>query len=231
MKKIGILGGMSIHSTLTYMEWMASAIQRRLGGVHSPDLIVDCVDFGVVEKMQAAGAWDELGIILAKRAKGLEKAGAEVIVLATNTMHIVARDIEQSIDVPFLHIADATAQTIKGKNLSTVGLIGTAYTMEKDFYTGRLHEQGISCIVPETHDERKIIQDIIFQQLVVGQILPSSREEFLKAAKKLLERGAEGIILGCTEVNMLMGPNDFKCPVFDTTRIHVDTAIDIAFNE
>lgn len=226
MKKIGILGGMSIHSTLKYMEWLSHGIQQKLGGVHSPEMVVDCVDFEGIATMQREQRWDDIATIMVSRAKKLEQSGADFIVLATNTVHIVADEIERAISVPFLHIADATAQAIKQKGVSTVGLIGTGYTMNMDFYRGRLEKAGLTCLVPETEEERDLIHAIIFNQLVKGIVKQESREAFIKSANALLARGAEGIILGCTEVNMLLNESDFNQPVFDTTRIHVDKALE-----
>lgn len=226
MKKIGILGGMSIHSTLKYMEWLSHGIQQRLGGVHSPEMLVDCVDFDLVKGYQESGSWKAIVTMMISRARKLQASGADFIVLATNTVHIVAGEIENAISVPFLHIADATAQAIKDKNVKTVGLIGTGYTMNMDFYRGRLEKAGLTCLVPETEDERNHIHAIIFNELVKGVVKPESREAFMKAANALLARGAEGIILGCTEVNMLLNESDFNQPVFDTTRIHVDKALE-----
>lgn len=225
MKKVGILGGMSIHSTLQYAEWLVEGIQTKLGGIHSPEMVIDCVDFEPVASMQKDGKWDDVAKILIHRAQGLEKAGADFVILATNTMHIVADKIESSISVPFLHIADATAYDIKLRKLKKVGLMGTAFTMEMDFYKGRLEKSGIDCLVPETVEERGSVHSIIYNELVKGVVNPQSRLEYKKIAQGMLARGAEGLILGCTEVNMLLKEDDFDVPVFDTTRIHVDRAL------
>jgi aspartate racemase len=228
VKTIGLLGGMSRESSVEYERIMAEEVRRRLGPQHSPDLLLRAYDFAEIEALQETGDWDAAGQRLASDAWGLQLAGAELIVLATNTMHRVADAIEGSVDVPFLHLADATADAVRSAGLTRVGLLGTRYTMEHDFYRGRLEDRhGLDVLVPDEPD-RTVVHDIIYRELVRGEVRDESRLTYLTVIDQLLGRGAEGIIAGCTEIELLVGPDDIDCPYFPTTRLHAIAAIDSA---
>jgi aspartate racemase len=228
VKTIGLLGGMSRESSVEYERIMAEEVRRRLGPQHSPDLLLRAYDFAEIEALQETGDWDAAGQRLASDAWALQLAGAELIVLATNTMHRVADAIEGSVDVPFLHLADATADAVRSAGLTRVGLLGTRYTMEHDFYRGRLEDRhGLDVLVPDEPD-RTVVHDIIYRELVRGEVRDESRLAYLTVIDQLLGRGAEGIIAGCTEIELLVGPDDIDCPYFPTTRLHAIAAIDSA---
>lgn len=228
MKRIGLLGGMSWESSVEYYRFLNEEVRARRGGLHSADCLLRSVDFTDIEPLQRSGRWDEAGARLAREARALVGAGAEVLVLCTNTMHKVADAISAAVDVPFVHIADATAEAVRERGLGTVGLLATAYTMEQDFYTGRLREaHRLNVLVPDTED-RRIVHDVIYSELCVGVIKGSSREQYRRIMRELSERGAEGVLLGCTEIDLLVGPEDAPVPVFDTTRLHVQKAVDVA---
>ncbi len=230
MRRIGLIGGMSWESTDLYYQQINRAIQQRLGGLHSAKVILTSVDFAEIEELQRNGDWEEAGDYLAYEAQVLERADADCILLCTNTMHKVAQQIEGAIKIPFIHIADATAAAIQAKNIKKVGLLGTAFTMEQDFYKSRLQDQGIDVIVPES-DERKMIHDVIFKELCCGIIKEDSKQKYIDIANQLIANGAEGIILGCTEICMLIGDVEFSVPTFDTTAIHVMAAVEFTFSE
>ena len=227
MKTIGLLGGMSWESSIEYERIINTEVRRRLGGVHSADLLVRSYDFAAIERLQADGDWDGAGELLASDARRLEAAGADLIVLCTNTMHLVADQIEAAIGVPFLHLADATALAVEKEGLETVALLGTRFTMEKDFYRGRLEQHGIRVIVPDAAD-RTVIHDVIYDELVQGQIVDQSRDSYLEIFEKLVQRGAQGVIAGCTEIELLVTPSDVTTPYFPTTLIHAMAAVDAA---
>jgi len=227
VKTIGVLGGMSWESSLEWYRRANEAVRDRLGGYHSAPIVLDSLDFAEIERLQAAGDWPATGRILAAHAAALEPAGADVVVLCTNTMHIVADDIEAAIDVPFLHIADATATAIAAAGIGTVGLLGTAFTMEQGFYRDRLAGHGIRTIVPDAGD-RATVHDIIYGELVHGVVNPASRERYREVISRLIAAGAEGVILGCTEIELLISQDDSAVPVFPTTALHVDGAIEFA---
>ncbi len=227
MKTIGVLGGMSWESSLEWYRRANESVRDRLGGYHSARILLDSLDFAEIEALQVAGDWAETGRILAAHARALEDAGADVLVLCTNTMHIVADDIEAAIDVPFLHIADATASAITAAGIRTVGLLGTAFTMEQDFYRDRLARHGIRALVPDA-DDRRTVHDIIYGELVHGVVNDSSRERYREVMERLVAAGAEGIILGCTEIELLVSQADSEVPVFPTTALHVEAAVDFA---
>ena len=227
MKTIGILGGMSWESSLEYERIINTEVRRRLGGVHSADLLVRSYDFAEIEALQDASDWEGAGRLLARDAVRLEGAGAGLIVLATNTMHKVAPEIEAAITVPLLHIADATATAIRAEGVASVALLGTRYTMEQDFYRGRLAANGLDVIVPDEAD-RTFVHDVIFDELVRGRIVDVSRDRFLEVIGGLYERGAEGVVAGCTEIELLVTPDDVDGPYFPTTRIHALAAVDAA---
>lgn len=226
MKTVGIIGGMSWESTAKYYQWLNEGVRERLGGLHSAKVILTSVDFEQIEKLQAADKWDEAGDILAQEAAKLERAGADFVLLATNTMHRVADKIEAAIEIPFVHLADATAEKIKAAGLNKIGLLGTIYTMERDFYKGRLSQQGLDVIIPEP-ESRKMVHKVIYDELCLGKINPTSKADFIKAANAMVTDGAQGVILGCTEITLLIDQRDFDFPVFDTTRIHIEKALDL----
>jgi amino-acid racemase len=230
VKRIGLLGGMSWESSIEYYRFVNEATRDRLGGLHSADCVMRSVDFAGIEELQRTGDWDEAGRVLAAEARSLEGAGAEMLVLCTNTMHKVADAIDQAITVPLVHIADTTAHAIKAAGLTTVGLLATGYTMEQDFYVGRLRDgHGLDVIVPEP-DDRALVHRVIYDELCVGVVKDDSREEYRKVMERLVERGAEAILLGCTEIELLVGPDDASVPTFDTTRLHAERAVELALS-
>jgi aspartate racemase len=227
MKTIGLLGGMSWESSIEYERIINSEIRKRLGGVHSADLLIRSYDFEAIEALQEAEDWEAAGQLLADDAARLERAGADVIVLATNTMHKVAPKIEDAIRIPFLHIADATAEAIEKEGIESIALLGTRYTMERDFYRGRLTAHGLEVLVPNAGD-RTFVNDVIFNELVQGRIVEESKQRYLQIIDRLYERGAEGVIAGCTEIELLVTPDDVERPYFPTARIHAMAAVDFA---
>jgi aspartate racemase len=228
MKRIGLLGGMSWESSAEYYRWVNEEIRARCGGLHSADCVLRSVDFADIEPLQRTGRWDEAGERLAAEALTLVGAGAQLLVLCTNTMHKVAGAITAATDVPLVHIADATAFAVRAQGLRTVGLLATAYTMEQDFYVGRLRERhGLEVRVPGPED-RRLVHDVIYDELCVGIVSDSSRDQYRRIMGELAAGGAEGILLGCTEIDLLVGPDDSPVPVFDTTRLHVQTAVELA---
>jgi len=231
MKTIGLIGGMSWESTVPYYRLINEAVRDRLGGLHSAKLILLSVDFEEIEVLQRAGDWQRAGEILAEAAKALERAGADFLVLCTNTMHKVAPAIEAATRLPLLHIADATGREVRGQGIRTVGLLGTAFTMEQEFYRGRLEsEHGLRVLVPVAAG-REIIHRVIYEELCRGRVLDPSRRAYREIIAKLVEGGAEGIILGCTEIGLLIGPGDAPVPLFDTTTLHAAAAVDFALAE
>jgi aspartate racemase len=228
MRRIGLLGGMSWESSAEYYRLVNEATRERLGGLHSADCLLRSVDFAAVEQLQRTGDWARAGALLAAEAVALERAGAELLVLCTNTMHKVADAITDAIRIPFVHIADTTAEAVLENRIATVGLLATAYTMEQDFYVGRLRERHrIDVLVPGAPD-RRIVHDVIYDQLCVGIVDQRSRAEYQRIMRDLADRGAQGILLGCTEIDLLVGPEDSPVPVFDTTRLHAQRAVDLA---
>lgn len=228
MKRIGLLGGMSWESSAEYYRLINEIVRERLGGLHSADCLLRSVDFAEIERLQRAGAWEDAGRRLAREAAALAGAGAEVLVLCTNTMHKVADAIAGGIDIPVVHIADATADAVRAHGISRVGLIATAYTMEQDFYVGRLRDRhGLDVLVPDETD-RRIVHGVIYDELCVGVIRERSREHYRRIMRDLARRGGQAILFGCTEIDLLVGPDDAPVPVFDTTRLHAERAIDVA---
>jgi len=231
MKTIGLMGGMSWESTVPYYRVINETIQERLGGLHSAKMVLYSVDFHEIEHLQHTGDWVEAGRLLAQAAVALQAAGVEFLVLCTNTMHKVAPAIESAVDIPLLHIADATADDIQRCGLATVGLLGTRFTMEEKFYKGRLSERhGIEVIVPDTAD-REFVHRVIYGELCLGQVLDASRTEYRRIMQQLVDRGAQGVILGCTELSLLIGAEDAPVPVFDTTSIHARKAVEWALDD
>lgn len=230
MKTIGLIGGMSWESTIPYYRQINECVKARLGGLHSAKIALYSVDFAEIERLQHAGDWDAAGRILAQAAKAVEAAGADVIVVCTNTMHKVAPAIAQAVRIPLLHIADATAEEIKVAGHSTVGLLGTRFTMEQDFYKGRLQDtHGLRVVVPE-EAERAIVHRVIYDELCQGTVSAASRAEFQRIMRELADAGAQAIILGCTEISLLVGPGDSPVPLFDTTAIHARKAAEWALS-
>ncbi|WPF80342.1 aspartate/glutamate racemase family protein [Bacillus velezensis] len=224
MKTIGLIGGMSWESSAEYYRIINEEIKKKLGGLHSAKCLLYSVDFKEIEHYQSIGAWDKAGEALGQVARSLEKAGADFIVICTNTMHKVLGYIQEMITIPILHIADATAEQIIRQDIRSVGLLGTKYTMEQDFYKSRIASHAINVIVPDD-DERELINNIIYQELCRGEIKQSSKNIYKKIINNLVDRGAEGIILGCTEIGLLVKAEDSKVPLFDTTLIHAQKAV------
>ena len=228
MKTIGLIGGMSWESTIPYYRQINETIRERLGGLHSARVVLYSVDFHEIEQLQRAGDWDSAGAILAEAARSLEAAGAAFLVLCTNTMHKVASHIEAAVNIPLLHIADPTAAEIKRAGYSTVGLLGTRFTMEQAFYRDRLSEHhGLRVVVPETED-RAVVHRIIYEELCRGIVKPESRSEYRRVMKSLATQGVQAIILGCTEISLLVDQHDSEVPLFDTTAIHARSAAEEA---
>ncbi|TCL07131.1 aspartate/glutamate racemase family protein [Sodalis ligni] len=231
MKTLGLLGGMSWESTLPYYRMINQGISERLGGLHSASLLLCSLDFADIAQMQAGGEWRRAGQLLADKAVALQQAGAEAIVLCTNTMHKVADNIEQACTLPLLHIADATGRVINRQGLRRVGLLGTRFTMQEDFYRQRLAQSyGIEVVVPDDHDS-DIIHRVIFEELCLGRIRPESREAYARIIAKLESQGIEGLILGCTEIGLLISQDDAAVPLFDTTAIHAASAVAFALGD
>lgn len=225
MKTIGLLGGMSWESTEHYYRLINEGIKARLGKLHSARIAMVSVDFQEIEELQQSGEWFEAGRILALAARQVQAAGADFLLICTNTMHKVAPQIQEAIDIPVLHLADATARRIKAAGIDTVGLLGTSFTMEQDFYKGRLSEKfGLNVLVPPKAD-REIVHQIIYEELVLGQVKAGSRDEYIRIMNDLQARGAEGIIAGCTEIGMLVQQQHIDIPLFDTTVIHAEEAV------
>ena len=229
MRTIGILGGMSWESSIEYERLINEQIRQQLGGTSSGDLIVRSYDFARIEALQEADAWNELASLLAGDAATLERAGAEVILLATNTMHVIADAIEAAITVPFLHIGDVTASAIADAGLSTVALLGTRYTMEMGFYRSRFDDAGIATLIPDEPD-RTEVHRIIYEELVQGVIDDDSRERMVSIIASLVARDAEGVVAGCTEIELLVGPHHVDVPYFPTTALHAAAAVDAALD-
>jgi aspartate racemase len=228
MKRIGLLGGMSWESSVEYYRAVNEIARDRLGGLHSADCLLRSVDFADIEALQSEGRWEEAGERLAAEARSLVAGGAELLVLCTNTMHKVADAITAAVDVPFVHIADTTAHAVRDAGLSTVGLLATGYTMEQDFYVGRLRDvHGLAVLVPGEAD-RRIVHDVIYDELCVGVVRDASRQEYRRIMRELADRGAQGILLACTEIDLLVGAEDSPVPVFDTTRLHAERAVELA---
>ncbi|NLY19769.1 MAG: aspartate/glutamate racemase family protein [Tissierellia bacterium] len=230
MKTIGLIGGMSWESTVTYYKLINEKIRDELGGLHSAKILLYSVDFDEIERYQSNDEWDKSGEILGEIAYNLELGGADFIVLCTNTMHKNYEDIKEHINIPFIHIAECTADSLKKVNIKRVGLLGTKYTMEQDFYKAIIIESGIEVITPEKEDI-ETINSIIFDELCLGVISEESKEVYLRILDKLVERGAEGIILGCTEIGLLINQEDTEIRLFDTTEIHAETAALMAISD
>ncbi len=228
MKTIGLLGGMSWESTELYYRAINEGVKNRLGGLHSAKIVLVSVDFQEIERLQHHNQWAEAGAYLANSARQVEAAGADFLLICTNTMHKVSSQIESNISIPILHLADATAERIKQNQLKRVGLLGTRFTMEEDFYSGRLAEKyGLEVLIPSAID-RQIVHDIIYKELCLGLIQNRSKREFLRIMGQMRDRGAQGVIEGCTEIVMLVHQDDTDIPLFDTTAIHAEAAVELA---
>jgi len=228
MKKIGLLGGMSWESSANYYKIINEEIKKKLGGLHSARVVLNSVDFEPIEQLQHKGDWDDTAKILSKEAKNIQNAGADFLLICTNTMHKVASDIEQNIDIPILHIADATAQVLIKDGIKKVGLLGTAFTMKQEFYKGRLKDKfNLDVVVPNKEDI-KIVHEIIYNELCLGKIKLDSKNEYLGIINNLKNHGAQAIILGCTEIAMLINQDDTDIKLYDTTTIHAKKAVEFA---
>ena len=230
MKTIGLIGGMSWESTVTYYQVINETIKRELGGLHSAKIVLYSVDFDEIEKYQASGEWDKSADVLSDAAERLEKAGADFIVICTNTMHKVVPQMKERIGIPIVHIAEATADKLKEHGITTVGLLGTKYTMTQDFYKDKLIQAGIRVIIPDDNDV-ETVNAVIYDELCLGNIIPASKDKYLEIIRKLEDVGAQGVILGCTEIGLLVNQKDVELPVFDTTLIHAEKAALTAINE
>ena len=225
MKTIGLLGGMSWESTTSYYQLINTGVNQALGGLHSAKIVMYSVDFHEIEQFQRQNQWAESAAFLANAAKSVELAGADFVLLCTNTMHKVAAEIEQAISIPLLHIADATAECLVKQGISKVGLLGTRFTMEQDFYKGRLTERfGIEVIVPSA-PERDLVHGVIYEELCLGHICESSRAQYIEIINTLHQAGAQAVILGCTEIGLLVSQKDVEVPLYDTTKIHATAAV------
>ncbi|WP_321312155.1 aspartate/glutamate racemase family protein [Halarcobacter sp.] len=232
MKKIGMLGGMSWESTATYYKLLNEEIKNRLGGLHSAKIILSSVDFEEIEKFQHSSLWDETAVILSQEAKAIQEAKADFLIICTNTMHKVVPQIEKNISIPILHIADATGKELVKKNIKKVALLGTKFTMTEAFYKDRIQDNfGIEVIIPN-EKEQNIIHDVIYKELCLGICNKKSRDEYIKIIKRLeKEQECEGVILGCTEISMLIKQGYVDIPIFDTTKLHVLNAVDYALKK
>lgn len=230
MLRIGMLGGMSWESTAEYYRLVNEMVRNRLGGLHSADCLLRSIDFAPIEELQTRGAWEEAGAALASAAVELERGGAELLVLCTNTMHKVAPEIERSVSIPFINLIDATAAAVTAAGAATVGLLGTAFTMEQDFYRDGLVSHGLEVLIPNTED-RATVHRTIYEELCIGIVSDDSRKEYRRIIAELASRGAEGVILGCTEIELLVSQSDADIPLYPTTSIHAQAAVDAALAE
>ena len=228
MKRLGLLGGMSWESSIEYERTINELVRERVGGVASADLLIRSFNFADIEELQRAGRWDEAGSVLARAAANLVDGGADAIVLCTNTMHRLADAVQAAVAVPLIHIADATAAAVKAAGVGVVALLATRYTMEQDFYRGRLHDlHGLTVLVPDEPD-RTVVHDIIYEELVRGVVSDESKSRYLEIIATLLARGAEGVIAGCTEIELLVGQDDLEVPYFPSAFLHAVAAVDFA---
>ncbi len=225
MKTIGMIGGMSWESSLEYYRIVNEAVKERLGGFHSAKCVMYSVDFEEIERFQHQGDWDAATEVMVDAARRVERGGADLLLICTNTMHMMAEAVEESVDIPLLHIVDVTAEAIHARGQKAVGLLGTRFTMEQDFYRGRLQDRhGISVLIPE-EEERKVIHGILYNELCLGEIRSASRDMFRRIIDGLAARGAEGVILGCTEIPLIVNQEDYELPLYDTTALHARAAV------
>ena len=228
MKTIGLIGGMSWESSIEYYRIINELTKAKLGGLHSAKSLMASVDFAEIEVLQHEGRWEEASALMVESARSLERGGADFVVLCTNTMHKSAEEIQAGIRIPFLHIADATAQVVKKSGIQKIGLLGTRFTMEEDFYKGRLSQNfSLDVLIPNAQG-REIVHRVIYDELVLGKIEIRSKEKYLEIIEQMVSAGAEGIILGCTEIGLLVHQEDSQVPLFDTTRIHAESAVEYA---
>ncbi len=231
MKTIGLIGGMSWESSIEYYRIINEAVRDKLGPLHSAQSLMYSVDFAEIEMLQREGRWEEATAIMIAAAKRLERGGADLLLICTNTMHKMAEEVQQAVRIPLLHIADATAAQVCSRGIKRIGLLGTRFTMEEDFYKGRLTSRyGLDVVIPNPVD-RALVHRIIYEELVLGQVNAASRSEYLRIVDQLRSNGAEGVILGCTEIGLLVQQQDCAIPLFDTTRIHALAAVELALNE
>ncbi len=230
MKTSGLIGGMSWESTVTYYKIVNETVKKELGGLHSAKVLLYSVDFSEIEKCQADGDWDKSAAILSAAAKNLEDAGADFIVICTNTMHKVVPQIQSSITIPVIHIAEATADELKYHNITKVALLGTKYTMTQDFYKDKLMNAGITVLIPD-EEEIELVNDVIYNELCLGIISEASKDKYLSIIQGLAKQGAQGVILGCTEIGLLIQQKDVELPVFDTAQIHAVRAAMLSIEE
>lgn len=228
MKTIGLIAGMSWESSSQYYRIINETVREKLGGLHSGKILMYSVDFDEIEHLMQEEKWNDIAEQMITIARNLEKAGADFILICTNTIHKVAGDVEKNINIPLLHIADATADKVKQEGMTKIGLLGTRTTMEEDFYKGRLIDQhGLQVLIPESQD-REIVNTVIFEELCIGEVRYESKAQYIRIMNRLIENGAEGIILGCTEIGLLVGQKDASVPLFDTTEIHAGAAVNRA---
>lgn len=227
MKTIGLIGGMSWESTASYYRLINQGVKTRLGGLHSASLLLHSVDFAGIEQLQRAGDWDAAGVQLAQAARGLQAAGAGALLICANTMHIVAPAIMSAVQIPLLHVVDATAAAARRAGVRRVGLLGTRFTMEQPFYVERLQQQGLEVLLPDA-DDRALVHRVIYEELCQGHLVASSRDDYRRVMAALVAQGADGIILGCTEIALLVDAGDATVPLFDTTELHAQAAVDWA---
>ncbi|MGW7270121.1 aspartate/glutamate racemase family protein [Streptomyces sp. NPDC054864] len=227
MKTIGLIGGMSWESSAEYYRLLNELVRERLGGLHSARCVLYSVDFAEIERLQVAGEWEQAGDVLARAAEGVEAAGAELVLICTNTMHKVAEQVQEALSVPLLHLADATAEAVLRGGLRRVGLLGTAFTMEQDFYRERLASHGLDVLVPDA-EGRAFVHRVIYEELCLGVVREESRVGYQRVIGDLVREGADGVILGCTEIELLIGQEHSPVPVFPTTRLHAEAAVSAA---
>ncbi|MEV4335331.1 aspartate/glutamate racemase family protein [Streptomyces sp. NPDC049597] len=227
MRTIGLIGGMSWESSAEYYRLLNELVRERLGGLHSAKCVLHSVDFAEIEELQVAGEWQRAGDILAQAAKGLEAAGADLLLICTNTMHKVAGQVQDAVGVPLLHLADATAEAVRARGLATVGLLGTAFTMEQDFYRDRLVSHGLTVLTPDAAGRARVHR-VIYEELCLGVVREESRAAYRQVIGELVAAGAQGVVLGCTEIELLVGADDSPVPVFPTTRLHAEAAVTAA---
>jgi aspartate racemase len=231
MKTIGMIGGMSWESSIEYYRLTNQAVRQRLGGVHSAKSVMVSVDFGEIEALQQSGRWNEATNLMVQAAQQVERGGADFLIICTNTMHRMADAVSQSISIPLLHIADATAEQVLARGFKQISLLGTRFTMEEDFYRGRLENKfGLEVLIPE-QTGRDLVHRVIYEELVIGVIDPESKKAYQQVIQQLAERGAQGVILGCTEIGLLVKQADSPLPLFDTTAIHALAAVELALQE
>ena len=227
MRCIGLIGGMSWESSALYYQLLNEGVKERLGGLHSARCVLASVDFAEIEAMQSEGRWDDAGRLLADTARGLQAAGADAVLICTNTMHKVADQVADAITVPLLHLADVVADAVVAAGVDTVALLGTRFTMEEAFYSDRLRSRGLTVLTPQA-DDRALVDRVIYTELVLGQVSEESRAAYVEIIGRLAARGARGVILGCTEIELLVRPTDVDLPTFPTTRLHAQAAVDFA---